>query len=73
MIFGYFWDTWLDKITYAFSIRPIPYGNFFISNLCKNQAQQPKFARLAAKRKVQLLPGRIMTHNENPSLSRSRE
>ena len=32
-----------------------------------------KFGRPAAKRKVQLLPGPITPHNENPSLSRSRE
>ena len=34
---------------------------------------QPIFARSAAKLKVQLLPGPITSHNENPSLSRSRE
>ena len=29
---------------------------------------QPKFGPAAAKLKVQLLPGRIISHNENPSL-----
>ena len=68
-LFTLFWS----KLSYTFSIRRIFRGNFLVSYLCKNQAILCKFGRSAANPQVQLLPGRIMTLNENPSLSRSRE
>ena len=44
------------------------YGFFLGWYLCKNRFTLPKMAGSAANGKAQLRPGRITSHNENPSL-----
>ena len=50
------------------SIRRLVGGFFLGWYLCKKRFILAKITRIAAKVKAQLRPGRITSHNENPSL-----